>query len=161
MRFLSLLVVAASLSGVFASPAHAQQNNRPYAFGSVGGGLGGIGAAGRQAIVLKKFGVVPDNIFRDFDGLLGIARRGPSGVVLGTGRNGLDQVGVSRGRSSQGVGVFNSFFVKYGGSGFRGAAPVQETTSGSTIDNWTGSVFGIVRSSDNSVDGWTGMVHYY
>jgi hypothetical protein len=160
MRFLALLVLAAGLSGMLVAPSHAQQNNRPYSFGSVGGGLGGIGPAGRQAIVLQKLGVVPDNIFRDFDGSLGIARRGPSGVVLSTGRNGVDEVGVSRGRFSQGAGVFNSFFVKYRGSG-RGAGPVQGTTSGATIDNWTDSVFGVVRSRDNTVDGWTGMVYFY
>lgn len=154
-----ILISAAVLyaAAFFPGVADAQMNNKPYSFGS---GPIGISKAGRQAIIDQKLdGATPDNLFRDEFGNLQSATRGPNGVVILTDRAGVRDIGQA-GRQSplqQGPGRFNSFFVKFDGLPYR---PAEGSSSGATIDGWTGNVHGAISAGGNSVDVWTSMVYF-
>ncbi len=147
---------------LFAGAADAQMSNRPFSFGSPGGGLG-MSLAGKQAIIDQKlFGSTPDNIMRGPGGQLLTVTPGPGDTAFATTRSGeILPVNPRRGFDKRlGAGQFNSFFVEFDGLPYQAYSEYGSTRA--TISAWTGSVLsgGPVGAGGGSVDQWTTMVYY-
>jgi hypothetical protein len=163
IRFLQLVLVAIAFTMLSPAPSSAQMGTQPFSFGNGGGSGLGISDAGKAAIVNQKLnGLTPPVLLKDeFGQPLGVVK-GPGGVPIVTGPAGNVLPGY-RGRGwreselAMGAGVFNEFFVM----GPKSSAPyIAASSSGQTVDAWTGAVYGAPSGYGNSVDQWTAMAYY-
>ena len=150
---------------VLPNAATAQISNQPFSFGSPSTGVG-MSVAGKQAIINKKlFGSTPSVLLKSDDGrLLGLSN-GPGSLPIVTSPGGEILAGYRGRRSYFGgdawsAGTFNAFFA---GARNGDSSTVLASSSGASIDSWTGPVLsgsGSAYGSGNSVDQWTDMVYW-